>query len=75
MSGVARIGVPGFSHHVTQRGNRRANGFLEAIPDRRAWRHQPAESEDGYDAAIRRQTPTGRPCGAPGSSNNAKRHR
>jgi len=65
MSRVARIVVPGFPHHVTQRGNRRADVFLDAIPDWRAWRYEPFESEDDYYTAIRRQTLTGRPCGTP----------
>ena len=36
MSRVARIVVPGFAHHVTQRGNRRAEVF-EADGDREAY--------------------------------------
>ncbi len=36
MSRIARIVVPGFAHHVTQRGNRRANVF-ETDDDRAAY--------------------------------------
>ena len=36
MSRVARIVVPGFAHHVTQRGNRRADIF-ETDGDREAY--------------------------------------
>ena len=36
MSRVARIVVPGFPHHVTQRGNRRADIF-ETDQDREAY--------------------------------------
>lgn len=38
MSRVARIVVPGFAHHVTQRGNRRADVF-ETDDDRDAYLH------------------------------------
>ena len=36
MSSVARVVVPGFPHHITQRGNRRADIF-ESGEDRRAY--------------------------------------
>jgi putative transposase len=35
MARIARVGVPGLPHHVTQRGNRREPVFFEADDYRR----------------------------------------
>jgi len=39
---------------------------VEAIPDWRAWLHEPFEGEEEYYTSVRQQTLTGRLRGGPG---------
>ena len=49
---------------MTQRANRRADGFLDDVVWR-AWLHAPFEGGQ-ENTVLRRQTRTGRLCGIPG---------
>jgi len=51
MSRVARIVVPGFAHHVTQRGNRRAEVF-ETDDDRHAYLRFLKQYSDKHGLAV-----------------------
>jgi putative transposase len=51
MSRVARIVVPGFAHHVTQRGNRRADVFY-SDDDRRAYLRFLRQYTDRHGLAV-----------------------
>jgi len=51
MSRVARIVVPGFPHHVTQRGNRRADVFY-SDDDRRAYLHFLRQYSERHGLAV-----------------------
>lgn len=51
MSRVARIVVPGFPHHVTQRGNRQADVF-ESDDDRRVYLHFLKQYADRHGLAV-----------------------
>ncbi len=51
MSRVARIVVPGFAHHVTQRGNRRTDVFY-SDDDRRAYLHFLRQYSERHGLAV-----------------------
>lgn len=51
MSRIARIVVPGFAHHVTQRGNRRADVF-ETDDDRHAYLRFLKQYADKHGLAV-----------------------
>ena len=66
MAGMPRIVIPGYPHHVTQRGNRRKKTFFCDDDYRYYIENHQADS-------IRRNTRTGRPLGTAEFIDNLER--